>query len=697
MRFAILIFILLAVLTGCGGGSVAPPPPPPPPPPAQAPTITAQPQNQTVTVSSSAIFTVSANGTQPLAYQWQRDGANIQGATSANLTIASTTMSDAGSYRVIVSNSVGSATSNAATLTVNPPPAPQISHFSGTREYFLIREASIGGTILEVANVIESQTTLHSSIDNILGVFFTDTTRTKVEVLFNFDTPHWTPGFFEIWLRNPDGQESGRARYALLGNFNTLAISTTGAIQLDQGPDSGFGSAIFREFSLTDGSQQKGMLVGGLHYQVSVDDTLGFLAESTLRQVGVFGSLVNRYFAVYDPDGPDGALPSQAVAGVASWATSDSAIASPAGAPGEFYAGNRGTATITASHSGLFGTSFLGPDRLYISPVHVRTSTGSMQQFTACIVNPSCAPGSIHDVTGQSTWSSSDPTVAVSTGVLGQFQAQMTGRVMITATYRGVTAVGFLGVDVEPATLIVVGPFFGHSPGLNGASNNKMVMGVAAKGGLVCVSQDTDDLLSCFDPTQIDPATGTTQMNSLSIGDEPHSVAMTNLSGQVVCVVYNREDNALSVVDIPSMNLRGVGFLTGLAKASDFSGRPRGGWQLGIFHSGPAAGHAVLLSQDDRKLVVVDLNVSPPRELRRIDLSGVPFRIATNDADGSVIVALADAPNGLALFVKVDVSTGTATQLSATSNLLCVGFGVSTDGTQLYCAMRDQFQILPNN
>src|SRR5204863_353406 len=62
----------------------------------------------------------TANGTAPLSYQWQKNGANINGATSASYTTPATTTSDSGStYRVVVSNSAGAATSNAATLTVN--------------------------------------------------------------------------------------------------------------------------------------------------------------------------------------------------------------------------------------------------------------------------------------------------------------------------------------------------------------------------------------------------------------------------------------------------------------------------------------------------------------------------------------------------------------------------------------------------
>ncbi|HLP06863.1 MAG TPA: immunoglobulin domain-containing protein, partial [Opitutaceae bacterium] len=59
------------------------------------------------------------SGTAPLSYQWKKGGANISGATSATYSIASAATGDAGTYTVVVTNSVGSATSNGATLTVN--------------------------------------------------------------------------------------------------------------------------------------------------------------------------------------------------------------------------------------------------------------------------------------------------------------------------------------------------------------------------------------------------------------------------------------------------------------------------------------------------------------------------------------------------------------------------------------------------
>ncbi len=94
---------------------------------AVAPTITTQPGNQTVTAGQTATFTVVAAGTTPLSYQWQKNSVNIAGATLASYTTPATTTSDSGSgFTVVVSNTAGTVTSSAATLTVNPAPAPVI-------------------------------------------------------------------------------------------------------------------------------------------------------------------------------------------------------------------------------------------------------------------------------------------------------------------------------------------------------------------------------------------------------------------------------------------------------------------------------------------------------------------------------------------------------------------------------------------
>ncbi len=90
-----------------------------------APSIDTQPKPQSVTVGGSASFTVVASGTDPLSYQWLWKGAVIAGANSATLTLNDVTLSQAGNYSVVVSNSVGSVTSDTALLTVTPPPTLQ--------------------------------------------------------------------------------------------------------------------------------------------------------------------------------------------------------------------------------------------------------------------------------------------------------------------------------------------------------------------------------------------------------------------------------------------------------------------------------------------------------------------------------------------------------------------------------------------
>jgi hypothetical protein len=86
----------------------------------QPPSITSQPLSRTVTAGQSAAFSVIASGTAPFSYQWRKNGTSISGATSSSYTIPAATTSDTGTqFTVLVSNAAGSATSSAATLTVN--------------------------------------------------------------------------------------------------------------------------------------------------------------------------------------------------------------------------------------------------------------------------------------------------------------------------------------------------------------------------------------------------------------------------------------------------------------------------------------------------------------------------------------------------------------------------------------------------
>src|SRR5277367_6624614 len=88
----------------------------------QAPVITSQPADQSVTVGQTASFSVTATGTAPLTYQWQRGGSPIMGATSATfVTPAAVAGDDGAQFSVVVANAVQSVTSTTAQLTVSTP------------------------------------------------------------------------------------------------------------------------------------------------------------------------------------------------------------------------------------------------------------------------------------------------------------------------------------------------------------------------------------------------------------------------------------------------------------------------------------------------------------------------------------------------------------------------------------------------
>jgi sugar lactone lactonase YvrE len=83
------------------------------------PAISVQPQNVTASVGASVSFSVTATGDAPLSYQWQRNGADLAGATGAQYVLPTAQVTDSGSkWSVVVRNNAGSATSVQATLTV---------------------------------------------------------------------------------------------------------------------------------------------------------------------------------------------------------------------------------------------------------------------------------------------------------------------------------------------------------------------------------------------------------------------------------------------------------------------------------------------------------------------------------------------------------------------------------------------------
>jgi hypothetical protein len=100
---------------------------------AGSPLVVTQPPNTATYWGDTVILTVLASGTDPLAYQWYypdlntplTDGSSgygagmISGSKTNTLVLTYVDTAQAGNYRVIITNSLGSATSEVASLTVN--------------------------------------------------------------------------------------------------------------------------------------------------------------------------------------------------------------------------------------------------------------------------------------------------------------------------------------------------------------------------------------------------------------------------------------------------------------------------------------------------------------------------------------------------------------------------------------------------
>src|SRR5208283_2123119 len=122
---AICALSVCLLLVGCGstggsGGGTGPT--------NSAPTVTTNPTSQTVTAAGSASFTAAASGTPAPTVQWQvsTDGgatfSNVSGATSATYGFTAAAVQNANEFRAVFTNSAGTATTTAATLTVDSAP-----------------------------------------------------------------------------------------------------------------------------------------------------------------------------------------------------------------------------------------------------------------------------------------------------------------------------------------------------------------------------------------------------------------------------------------------------------------------------------------------------------------------------------------------------------------------------------------------
>lgn len=87
--------------------------------PNEQPSLLVTPVNQSILEGSRTELHAEATGTGPLSYQWMFKGNALPGENKATLILSGVTLDQSGNYRVVVSNSFGSVSSQAIVVTVN--------------------------------------------------------------------------------------------------------------------------------------------------------------------------------------------------------------------------------------------------------------------------------------------------------------------------------------------------------------------------------------------------------------------------------------------------------------------------------------------------------------------------------------------------------------------------------------------------
>ena len=143
------------------------------------PSITTQPQTQSVGLGDEARFTVAADGTTPLSYQWYFNGTPITWATGSSLTITNATPQSIGQYSVTITNNAGTANSTLAALWIS-----NLKMYAGVNVY-----GPVGGTCrVDIATSLVEPIQWHAWTNIVL--------QSSPEVIIDYDSPNSPERFY---------------------------------------------------------------------------------------------------------------------------------------------------------------------------------------------------------------------------------------------------------------------------------------------------------------------------------------------------------------------------------------------------------------------------------------------------------------------------------------------------------------------
>jgi hypothetical protein len=146
------------------------------------PSIAKGPATQTVGVGNTATFSVEADGSMPLTYQWYFNGGPINGATGATLAVSNALADAVGAYQVAVTNSVGSAMSTAANLWLD-----ELKMYAGVGVY----GPAGSNCVIQYTTDLSATPIQWTSITNIV-------VQNTPEVIIDYTSPGQAKRFYRV-------------------------------------------------------------------------------------------------------------------------------------------------------------------------------------------------------------------------------------------------------------------------------------------------------------------------------------------------------------------------------------------------------------------------------------------------------------------------------------------------------------------
>ena len=253
-----------------------------------APVILESPQGQSVSAGGNVTLKVSAAGTAPFAYQWQRDKTNLAGQISATLALTNFAAANAGDYAAVIGNRVGSVTSAVAVVKLAAvavvPKGIHMGNFTG----------QTNGGYASLVNSNRQAVILAYSPAQNQGVQATNVVPA-------------TDGSFTALLAQGASIKGAYAADAVSGTL-IATNGTSGAFSAPPKLDTGIQQANAGYYAGTFG----GLLSGDVYFILAADGTAFTYLSSAIVTGGTFGRIdaANSLSAVVSYTLPGGTAPS---------------------------------------------------------------------------------------------------------------------------------------------------------------------------------------------------------------------------------------------------------------------------------------------------------------------------------------------------------------------------------------------------